>query len=79
MQRVTLQIDDNFYNHFMELIKNISKVKVVENDFPQELLVSSVEEVRKRVYKSEQSKGLTQEEYDEEMDKFFKNELGIVR
>ncbi len=81
MQTVTLKIDDNFYDHFMALIKNISKdkVKVVEDDFPEGIVVSSVDEVRRRVLEAEKSVGLSEEEYQKEMDSFFKNELGIER
>jgi len=50
---------------------------------PKELIVDSVEEVRRRVYEAEtrieDGQGLSEEEYELFMDKFFKEELGIVR
>ena len=66
MQTVTLNIEDGFYNHFMELLNNISKdkVEVVDTAFPSELVVSSIDEVRRRVYEAENSEGMTEQEYE---------------
>lgn len=50
-----------------------------ENSYPEELVVSSAEEVRARVYEAEQQQGLTEDEYNRLMDKFFEEELGISR
>ncbi len=78
MQEVTLKIDDGFYDHFMALIKSISpeKVEIVEEHFPEELIVSSVEEVRRRIAEAENrienGSFLTEEEYRKEMDAFLK-------
>lgn len=76
MQTVTLNIEDEFYNHFMELLKNIStdKIEVVDIAFPNELVVSSVDEVRRRVYEAESSEGMTEQEYEKEINSFFKNQ-----
>jgi hypothetical protein len=89
MQTMNLKIEDSFFPQFKEMIENFvkdNKVEVIEdeeydfeNNYPQSVVVSSVEEVRRRVYEAEQEVGLTEEEYDIQMDKFFKEELGIDR
>ena len=81
MQTITLNVEDGFYNSFMELLKNISKdkIEIVDDRFPSDVIVNSKEEVRRRVYEAEQSEGLTEEEYNKEMDKFFQHELDIAR
>lgn len=67
-----------------------SKVKIVddeeydhENNYPQSVVISSVEEVRKRVYEAEKriddGDFISEEEYEIQMNKFFKEELGINR
>jgi len=50
-----------------------------ENNYPQSVAVSSVEEVRRRVYGAEQEVGLSEAEYEEQMSRFFSEELGIER
>ena len=54
-----------------------------ENNYPQSVVLSSVEEVKKRVLESEHriSNGEfhTQEDYEKLMNKFFSEELGIKR
>ncbi len=54
-----------------------------ENNYPEELVVSSVEEVRARVYEAENrienGEFHTEDEYNRLMDKFFEEELGIQR
>ena len=54
-----------------------------ENNYPQSVVLSSVEEVKKRVLESEHriEKGEfhTQEDYEILMNKFFSEELGIKR
>jgi len=79
MHTVTLKIDDNFYEHFMALVHSIPKkhVKVVEHSVPERIIVSSIEEVKKRVYESEKSPSFSEEEYQNEMKNFLKNELKI--
>jgi len=46
---------------------------------PKELIVDSVEEVRRRVYEAEQQEGINEKQYEIMMDKFFKEELGTDR
>lgn len=80
MQTVTLKINDTFYEHFMAIVDSLPKkqVKVVERSIPESLLISSIEEVKKRVYESEQSRNFTEEEYQDEMKNFLRNELKIA-
>ena len=92
MQTVHLRVEDSFFPHFKALIDTLAKDKKVEfiddeyeyeNNYPQSVVLNSVEDVKKRVYEAEKriNKGefLTQEQYDEQMDKFFQEELGINR
>jgi len=78
MQTITLNIEDSFYNSFMELLNNISKdkIEIVDSGFPADVIVSSKEEVRRRVHEAEQridsGEFLTQDEYRKEMDAFLK-------
>ena len=78
MQTITLKVEDSFYDAFMELLKNISKekVEIVDEGYPPEVVVSSVEEVRRRVYEAEErvksGEYLTEDEYRKEMDAFIK-------
>ncbi len=78
MQTITLKVEDSFYDAFMELLKNISKekIEIVEEGYPPEVVVSSVEEVRRRVYEAEErvksGEYLTEDEYRKEMDAFIK-------
>jgi hypothetical protein len=92
MQTISLKVEDGFFPHFKALIDSLVKDKKVElvdddydyeNNYPQSVVVSSVEEVRRRVYEAEDrvKKGeyLNEAQYDELMNKFFKEELGINR
>lgn len=92
MQTINLKVEDSFFPHFKALIDSLVKDKKVElvddeydyeNNYPQEVVVSSVEEVRRRVYEAENrvKKGeyLNEAQYGELMNKFFKEELGIDR
>lgn len=69
MQTLNLKIDDNQCDF--------------GNNYPQSLVINSIEEVRKRVFEAEKrvKSGLyfTEEEYSKLMDKFFKDELGVIR
>jgi len=80
MQTVTLKINDNFYEHFMALVDSLPKkqVKVIQRSLPEHIVISSVEEVKQRVYTSEKSRSFSEEEYQNEMKDFFKNELKIA-
>jgi len=92
MQTMNLQIEDSFFPQFKSLIESFireRKVQIVEdeydyqNNYPQSVVVSSVEEVRRRVYEAEkriqEGDFITEEEYEIQMDKFFMDELGISR
>lgn len=93
MHTLNLKIDDSVFSHVKTMLEGFIQdrtVEVVEEDdfdygahCPPELIVSSVEEVRKRVYDAQQrikeSGGISEEEYEVMMNKFFKEELGIER
>ena len=93
MKTLNLKIDDNFFPQFKALVDsyvNEHKIEIIkdenfdyENNYPQSVVLSSVEEVKKRVLESEQriEKGEfhTQEDYEILMNKFFSEELGIKR
>ena len=90
---MSLEIDNNFFPHFKAMIDSFvkdNKVSVVEIDeydyakhAPESVIVSSVEEVRKRVAASEKrvenGEYHTEEEYEKQMDTFFEKELGVMR
>jgi hypothetical protein len=87
--QMNLEIDNSFFPHFKAMIDSFvkdNKVSVVEIDdydyarhAPESVIVSSVEEVRRRVAIAEAEEGMTEEEYEIEMNKFFKEELGVER
>jgi hypothetical protein len=89
MQTMKLEIDDKFFPHFKAIIDSLvndHKVEIIgidsydhENNYPQNVVVNSTEEVRQRVNEAEQEEGLSEAEYEERMDRFFKEELGIER
>jgi len=92
VQTINLRVEDSFFAQFQAIIANLSKehkIEVIEeeydykNNYPQSVVVSSIEEVRRRVYEAEkrieEGEFLTQEEYEKQMDRFFKEELGITR
>ncbi len=88
MQTLHLKVEDSFFPHFKAIIDSLTKDKKVEiideeydyeNNYPKSALISSVEEVRRRVYEAEKEPSMTQEEYEKAMDDFFRNELGIER
>ena len=93
MKTLNLKIDDNFFPQFKALVDsyvNEHKIEIIkdenfdyENNYPQSVVLSSVEEVKKRVLESESriEKGEfhTQEDYEILMNKFFGEELGIKR
>ncbi len=80
MQAIKLTIEDSIYNRLIGLLEILPKgsviIEPVEDDCPSELIVSSVAEVRARVYEAEQQKGVSEETYERMMEKFFKEELG---
>ena len=82
---MNLQIEDSFFPQFKVMIENLIKEKKVhiaddsysyENNYPQSAVVSSVDEVRRRVFEAEKrienGDFITEEEYEIQMDKFFK-------
>ena len=93
MKTLNLKIDDNFFPQFKALFDGYvseHKIEIIKdenfdykNNYPQSVVLSSVEEVKKRVLESEQriEKGEfhTQEDYEKLMNKFFSEELGIKR
>ncbi|MCH9740450.1 MAG: hypothetical protein K0U38_06375 [Epsilonproteobacteria bacterium] len=82
MQTMNLQIEESFFPHFKALIDsfiNDNKVKIVHDELPKHLTCSSIEEVRRRVYLAEKEDGISEEEYNKLMNKFFKEEIGIER
>ncbi len=90
MRVLNLQIEDSFFPHFKAMLDSFikdKKVTILEEDFgddyPQSVVLGSVEEIRKRAYNAENriknGEGIYQEEYDETMNKFFKEEIGIDR
>jgi hypothetical protein len=79
---MNLEIEDSFFPHFKALVEsfiNDNKVKIVNNELPKHIECNSIEEVRRRVYLAEQEEGVTQSNYEQIMDKFFKDEIGIER
>lgn len=93
MKTLNLKIDDNFFPQFKALVDsyvNEHKIEIIkdenfdyENNYPQSVVLSSVEEVKKRVleseYRIEKGEFHTQEDYEILMNKFFNEELGIKR
>lgn len=90
---MNLKIEDSFFPQFKEMVENFvkdNKVEVIddseynfENNYPQKVVIGSIEEVRQRVYEAEKRIGagdfITEEEYETQTDRFFSEELGIQR
>jgi len=49
---VVIKIEDSKFNEFKNLVKELNAEII--NSYPDEIVVSSVEEVRKRVYEAEE-------------------------
>jgi len=82
MQTLNLKIDDTFFPHFKAILESFikdKKIEIIDNLQPHNFIVSSIEEVQKRVLEAENELSLSQEEYQTQMDTFFKDELGIKR
>lgn len=93
MKTLNLKIDDSFFPQFKALVDsyvNEHKIEIIkdenfdyENNYPQSVVLSSVEDVRKRVLSSENrienGEFHTQEDYEVLMNRFFSEELGIKR
>ncbi len=85
MKTLNLKIDDSFFPQFKALVDsyvNEHKIEIIkdenfdyENNYPQSVVLSSVEDVRKRVLSSENrienGEFHTQEDYEVLMNKFF--------
>lgn len=50
-----------------------------KNTYSKKMTVSSINEVRERVALAEQGELLSDEEYEQKMEQFFKQELGLIR
>ena len=63
---VVVKIDDSKFNEFKDFIKKVD-AKIITS-YPDEIVVSSVEEVRKRVFEAEKrvkkGKYVNEEEFD---------------
>lgn len=82
MHTVNLRIEDDFFPHFKVILDSFvkdKKVRIIENELPSNIVVSSVEEVRRRIAESESEEGMSEEEYNRQMNRFFSEELGINR
>lgn len=92
--QIQLEIDESFFPHFKAMLESLERDKKLsivamdeEYDYtknvPEPLIVSSVEEVRRRVAEAEKrieaGEYLSEEEYEKEMDRFFQEELGLQR
>ena len=80
LHTINLQIDDSFYPHFKAILDSFvkdNKLKIINNKetSSEDIFVNSIEEVRHRVYLSEQEPSLSQNQYDKDMDDFFKKEF----
>ena len=81
MQTLNLKIDDTFFPHFKAILERFikdKKIEIIDNN-SHDFMVNSVEDVQKRVFEAEQETSLSQDEYNEKIESFFKNELGITR
>ncbi|NEW60834.1 hypothetical protein GSY74_06020 [Sulfurovum sp. bin170] len=82
-----INIADSLYEKFIAYIQSLPQDTIsvqrvnTTNKLPQNIIISSKDEVRERVHMAEEriNRGeyLTQEQYDSEMDDFFRNEFGI--
>ena len=82
MHTLKIKVSDSLYIDVLATLQKYpkSELQIKENKiFPQELLIGSVEDVRKRVYEAEKQPSITEKEYEILMDYFFENELGIKR
>ncbi len=81
MQTLNLKIDDAFFPHFKAILDSFikdKKIEIIDNN-QHNFIVNSVNEVKKRVLEAEKEPSLSQDEYNEKIELFFKNELGITR
>ena len=80
MQTINLQIEDSFSPHFKVMIESFVKDKKVHimdsgcdytDNYPNSVVVDSIDEVRRRVYEAEQEDSVSNEKYNIMMSKFF--------
>ena len=67
---VVVKIDDSKFDEFKSLLKAVD-AKIV-NSYPDEIVVSSVEEVRKRVREAERDEFISEEEEKVLFEKLYK-------
>lgn len=82
MHTLNLSIEDDFFPHFKAILDSFikdKKVQIIENELPANVIVSSIEEVHRRVAEAESEVGMSEEEYNRQMNRFFSEELGIKR
>ena len=82
MQTINLKVEDDFFPHLKAILESFvkdKKVRIIENELPANVIVSSVEEIHRRIAEAESEVGMSQEEYDLQMERFFRDELGIKR
>ena len=91
--QMSLEIDNNFFPHFKAMIDSFAKDNKVSNigidryDYgscaPKSVIINSAAEIQKRVVMAEERVGngeyVDTEEYEEQMDAFFTNELSLKR
>ena len=63
----------------LEYLKKYQTIENSKNKLVEKVTVSSTSEVRERVLISESGNYLNDDEYEQEMDAFFRNELGLIR
>lgn len=90
MQTINLKIEDSFFPHFKAILDSFvkdRKVKIIDYDnnnaFPKNVIIDNLEEVKRRVGEAEKriNSGdyITEDQYEEQMNNFFKDEFGINR
>ena len=68
---VVVKIDNDKFREFKSFINQINGEII--NSAPEEVVVSSVEEVRKRIYEAEKGESVSEEEEKKLFDKLYKN------
>lgn len=82
MQTLNLKVDDTFFPHFKAILDSFikdKKIEIIESDLQKSFTITSVEEVKRRVFEAEAETSLSQQEYNAQIDAYFKGELGITR
>jgi len=67
---VVVKINDSKFDEFKNLVKKLDAEIV--NSYPDEIVVSRVEEVRKRVYEAERDEFISEEEEKALFEKLYK-------